>query len=189
MQGILLLMVYLWQILPYTVLLLRDWYTSLLLVQILHVLFILLVSLLLLLLQFIRQLFFIFCNIFVVWFFRVFYSHSPLPCSYMHILILIRTVISQIASLLPVSVSFEVILLFLGRARNNLLFLNFQLKQNIMLCHLLPKRLFGYIDYLLIWEFLFLILLLCIVTTRVLFRLLTTQFFMNELNTLRSIVI
>jgi hypothetical protein len=30
---------------------------------------------------------------------------------------------------------------------------------------------------LLIWEFSFLILLLCIVTTRVLFRLLTTQFF------------
>jgi len=43
--------------------------------------------------------------------------------------------------------------------------------------YLLPKRLFGYDGYLLIWEFSFLILLLCIVTTRVLFRLLTTQFF------------
>jgi hypothetical protein len=53
--------------------------------------------------------------------------------------------------------------------------------------HLLPKRLFG---YLLIWEFSFLILLLCIVTTRVLFRLLTTRFFMiSELSTLRSIII
>jgi hypothetical protein len=55
--------------------------------------------------------------------------------------------------------------------------------------HLLPKRLFGYIGYLLIWEFSFLILLLCIVTARVLFRLLTTRFFMSELSTLRSIVI
>jgi hypothetical protein len=42
--------------------------------------------------------------------------------------------------------------------------------------HLLPKRLFGYVGYLLIWEFSFLILLLWIVTTRVLFRLLTTRF-------------
>jgi len=55
--------------------------------------------------------------------------------------------------------------------------------------HLLPKRLFGYVGYLLIWEFSFLILFLCIVTTRVLFRLLTTRFFMSELSTLRSIVI
>jgi hypothetical protein len=31
--------------------------------------------------------------------------------------------------------------------------------------HLLPKRLFGYVGYLLIWEFSFLILLLCIITT------------------------
>jgi len=42
---------------------------------------------------------------------------------------------------------------------------------------------------LLIWDFSFLIPLLCIVTTRVLFRLLTTRFFMSELSTLRSIVI
>jgi hypothetical protein len=49
--------------------------------------------------------------------------------------------------------------------------------------HLLPKRLFGYVGYLLIWEFSFLILLLCIMTTRVLFRLLTTWFFMSELST------
>ena len=55
--------------------------------------------------------------------------------------------------------------------------------------HLLPKRLFGYVGYLLIWEFSFLILLLWIVTTRVLFRLLTTRFFMSELSILRSIVI
>ena len=46
--------------------------------------------------------------------------------------------------------------------------------------HLLSKRLFGYVDYLLIWEFSFLILFLCIVTTRVLFRLLITRFFMSE---------
>jgi len=56
--------------------------------------------------------------------------------------------------------------------------------------HLLPNRLFGYVGYLLlIWKFSFLILLLWIVTTRVLFRLLTTRFFMSELSTLRSIVI
>ena len=55
--------------------------------------------------------------------------------------------------------------------------------------HLLSKRLFGYVDYLLIWEFSFLILLLWIVTTRVLFRLLTTWFFINEVSTLRSIFI
>jgi hypothetical protein len=55
--------------------------------------------------------------------------------------------------------------------------------------HLLPKRLFGYVGCLLIWELSFFILLLCIVTTRVLFRLLTTQFFMSALSTLRSIVI
>ena len=95
----------------------------------------------------------------------------------------------QIASLLVVSISFWVILLFLGRVRNNLLFLNLQPKLNIVLWHLLPKRLFGYIGYLQICEFLFLISLLCIVTTKVLFKLVTTYFFMNELSTLRSIVI
>jgi hypothetical protein len=58
-----------------------------------------------------------------------------------------------------------------------------------VLWHLLPKRLFGYVSYLQIWEFLFLISLLCIAITRVLFRLLTIWFFMNELSTLRSIVI
>ena len=46
----------------------------------------------------------------------------------------------------------------------------------LMSWHLLPKRLFGYVGYLLIWEFSFLILLLWIVTTRVLFKLLTTRF-------------
>jgi hypothetical protein len=81
------------------------------------------------------------------------------------------------------------ILSSLERARNNLLFINPQPKQNTVLWHLLPKRLFGYVSYLQIWEFQFLILLLCIVTTRVLFRLLTTQFFINELSTLRLIVI
>jgi hypothetical protein len=55
--------------------------------------------------------------------------------------------------------------------------------------HLLPNRLFGYVGYLLIWEFSFLILLVCIVTTRVLFRSLITWFFMSELSTLRLIVI
>jgi hypothetical protein len=56
----------------YTALLLGVWYNSPLLVQILHMLFILLVSLLLLLLLFTGQLFFVFCDIFGVQFFRVF---------------------------------------------------------------------------------------------------------------------
>ena len=84
---------------------------------------------------------------------------------------------------------FLAILLFLKRARNNLLFFNLQPRQNIMLWHLLPKKLSSYVGYLQIWEFRFLISLLYIMTTRVLFRLLTTQFFMNKLSTLRSIVI
>jgi hypothetical protein len=70
-----------------------------------------------------------------------------------------------------------VILLFFGRAKNNILYLNLQPKQNIVLWHLLPNKLFGYVGYLWIWEFVFLILLLCIITIRVLFRLLTTWFF------------
>jgi hypothetical protein len=49
--------------------------------------------------------------------------------------------------------------------------------------------LFCCVGYLRIWEFPFLILLLYIVTTRVIFRLLTTWFFMNELSILRLIVI
>jgi hypothetical protein len=82
-----------------------------------------------------------------------------------------------------------VILLFLGKARNNLLFLNLQPKQNIVLWHLLPNRLFCYVGYLHIWESLFLILLLCIVATRVLFILFTTWFFKNELGTLNVILV
>jgi hypothetical protein len=104
-------------------------------------------------------------------------------------ILLIMTMTSQITSLLLVSISFWVVLLFSRRARNNLLFLNLQTKQSIVLWHLLLKRLFGYIDFVHIWEFSFFIPLLCIVTTRVLFRLLTTRFFMNELSTLRLIVI
>ena len=50
-----------------------------------------------------------------------------------HTLMLIMTVIPQIANLLPVFISFQVIFLFLGRARNNLLFLILQPKHNIML--------------------------------------------------------
>ena len=69
------------------------------------------------------------------------------------------------------------------------MFFNLQLKQNIVLWHLLLKRLFCCVGYLRIWEFPFLILLLYIVTTRVIFRLLTTRFFMNELSILRLIVI
>ena len=133
------------------------------------------------------QLFFVFCGIFAS--FRIFDFHPPHPWSCVHTLMLIGAVIPRIASLLLASVSFWVNLLFLGRARNKLLFLNLLPKQSIVLWHLLPKRLFGYVGYLQIWVFLFLIPLLCIVTIRVLFRLLTTPFFMNEPSTSRSIVI
>ena len=171
-------MIYLLQILLHTTLLLGVWYISPSLIQILHMLFMLLVSLLLLILLFTRQLFFVFCDIFGIQFFRAFF-HPRLPWSCVHTLMLIMVVIPQIASLLPGTVSFQVIRLFL----------NHPPKKNIVPWHLLLKRLFGYVGYLLICEFLFLILLLCIVTTRVLFKLLTTWFFMNELGTMRSIVI
>ena len=59
-----------------------------------------------LLLLFIGQLFFVFCDIFRVQFFRVFYFHPPFPWSCMHTLMLIMVVIPQIASLLPGFVSF-----------------------------------------------------------------------------------
>ena len=65
-QSIILVMIYFCQILLYTVLLLGTWHISLLLIQILNMLFILLVNLLLLLLPFIGHLFFIFYNIFGV---------------------------------------------------------------------------------------------------------------------------
>ena len=42
-----------------------------------------------------------------------------------------------------------------------------------------------WLHWLLVWEYFLLIPLLCIVTTKVLFRLLTTQIFMNEPNTLK----
>jgi len=124
-QSIHLLMVYLYQILSYAVLLLGVWCISLLLVQILYMMFMLLVSLLLLLLQFIGQLFFVFCSIFGVQSCRVFYFHQHLPWSCVHTLMLIMIVIPQIVSLLLASLFFWVILLFLGRARSNILFLIF----------------------------------------------------------------
>ena len=106
----------------------------------------------------------------------------------MHTLMLIMAVTPLIASLLLIFVYFWVILLFLGRERNNHLFLYLQLKRCIVLCHLLPKRLFRYFGYLHICEYFVLITLLCIAIIRVLFKLLTTQFFMNEPSILRLIV-
>src|SRR2546430_2354604 len=102
---------------------------------------------------------------------------------------LILVVILQIESLLLIFVYFWVILLFHGRAKSNLLFHTHLPKQNIVQWRLLPKRSFGYDGYLKIWDFLFLILLLCIVTTKALFRLLITQFFISERSTSRFTVI
>ena len=62
-------------------------------------------------------------------------------------------------------------------------------RSGIVLWYILPKKLFSYVGYMQLWESLFLILLLYIVTTRVLFKLLTARFFMNKLSTLRLIVI
>ena len=70
--------------------------------MILLMLFMLLVSLLLLPLQFIRQLFFVFCGIFEVQSFRVFYFHLPPLWSYVHTLMLIMAMTSLIANLLLV---------------------------------------------------------------------------------------
>src|SRR3954468_19654915 len=102
---------------------------------------------------------------------------------------LIMVVILQIVSLLLVFVYFWVILLFHGRAKSNLLFPTNLPKQSMVQWRLLPKRSFGYDGYLKIWEFLFLILLLCIVTTKVLFRLLITLFFMSKRSTSRLTII
>jgi hypothetical protein len=68
-------------------------------------------SLLFLLLCSLSNSFFIFCDIFEVQSFKVFYFHTSFSLSCVHILMLIMTVIPQIASLLLVSVSFWVILL------------------------------------------------------------------------------
>ena len=135
MQSIPLLMVCLCQILYYTVLLLGVWYILLLLVLILFMLFMLLVSLFLLPLQFIRQLFFVFCCIFEVQSFKVFYFHLPPLWNYVHTLMQIVVMTPVITNMLLVFTSFWVILLFPGRVRNNPLFLNLQPKQNIVLQH------------------------------------------------------
>ena len=74
------------------------------------------------------------------------------------------------------------ILLFLGRAKTIYCFSI--LNRSRISCYDIY-----YVGYLRIWEFHSLILLLCIVTTRVMFRFLITRFFMNELSTLRLIVI
>ena len=129
-----------------------------------------------------------FCGIFEVQSFKVFYFHLPPLWSYMHTLMMIMAVTLSIANMLLVSVSFWAILSFLRRVRNNILFLYLPPKHNIVLWHRLLKILFGYVGYLQIWENFFLIPLLCIVITKVLFRLLTTQSFMNEPNTLKLIV-
>ena len=94
------------QILHYIVLLLGAYYILLLLILILLMLFMLLVSVLLHPLQFIGQLFFVFCGIFKVQSFIVFYFHPPLLWSYVQTLMLIMAVTPLIANLLLVSVSF-----------------------------------------------------------------------------------
>ena len=150
---------------------------------------ILLVNLLLHLLQFIGLLFFLFYGICGILSFRVSYFHHPQLQSCMLIQMRIRQVILQIANLLLVFVYFWMILSILGRERNKLLFLNLLQRQSIRPWHLLLSRLLGYVGYLLIWVSPLLILFLCLVTTRVLFKLLTTQSFINGPNTQRLIII
>jgi hypothetical protein len=61
----------------------------------------------------------------------------------------------------------------LGKARSNLLFPAPLPRLSILPCPLLLVRYFGCIGYFLTWVSLYLTPLLCIVTTKVLFRLLT----------------
>jgi hypothetical protein len=58
-------------------------------------------------------LFFVFYDIFGVQSFRLFYFHPPLPWSWIHILMLMMTMIPQIASLLLISVFFRWLSYFL----------------------------------------------------------------------------
>ena len=77
------------------------------------------------------------------------------------------------------------ILLFLGRVKSRLLSLNHLQKFNIVPWLLLLLKLFGCVVYLPIWVLFSQLPLRCIVTMLVLFRLLTTLFFISAWNILR----
>ena len=114
--------------------------------------------------------------------------HLLLVAACMHTLILIMIVIPQVASLLPVSVSLGDYLIS-WKSKKHSIVSQFSTKVEYRAMTSTTKNIVWLRWLLLIWEFLSLILLLCIVTTRILFRLFTTWFFMNKLSTLRSIVI
>ena len=105
----------------------------------------------------------------------------------MHTLMLIMTMTTLITNILLVSVYFWVIILFLGRAKTNPLFHYLQSRSEILCYGIYYQRdcLVTLVTFS--YEYFFLIPPLCIVTTRVLFKLLTTQFLMNKPNTLRLI--
>ena len=113
--------------------------------------------------------FFLFYDISKTFYFNVFYFR-PLPLwSYVHIMMLI--------------------LLFVWRSSNSLSFLDLPQKLSIVLWHLPPIRysLVMLVTWY-IWVFPFLVSLLYIVTTRVLFILYTSLPFMKGENILRLIV-
>jgi hypothetical protein len=108
----------------------------------------------------------------------------------MYILMLIMVLILRIASLILVFLFFFGDSIIFWKRKKQSIVSQFSTKtKNIVLWHLLSKRFFDYFGYLQIWDFLFLISLLCIMTIKFLFRLLTTWFFMNGLSTLRLIII
>ncbi|XP_056175049.1 uncharacterized protein LOC130140228 [Syzygium oleosum] len=119
----------------------------------------------------------------------LFLPSSLLLSSCVPILMLIGLPMSLIANLSLVIAFFLAIHLFLGVPRNNILSHAPLQSPSIVLWPTLLLRLFGFAAYLLIWEFHFWILLLCIVTTRVPFISVQIQSFMSVPNILRSIVI
>ena len=140
-------------------------------------------------LQFIRLLFFTFCVIFRVLYVKVL-SFLQLPLwRFMHTLMLIGLVTQLIISLLLVVASSQVDLLFHGRVKNRKLFLDLPLRLSVVLWQLPQMRLSGCVGYQQIWVYLLLLPLLFTATTKVSFKLLAIQFFMNRPNTLISIVI
>ena len=107
----------------------------------------------------------------------------------MHSLMLIGQKIPLIASPLRVIAFYLVLLGFLSEVRNKLLWPALVLKQNIVPLLIPHLSSFGYDGFLRIWVCQHPLLLLFIVTTRVLFILLTMMSSMNRLNTSRLIVI
>lgn len=103
---------------------------------------------------------------------------------------LIGLVTPLIVDLPPVLQLFSIPLLSLGLERNNkLLSLGLLLKLNICLLPPLPQISTGFVNYFMIYMYIYLKLQSCGVTTQIRFLLPAILFFMPEQNTLRLIII